>query len=128
MSTLTSPVRTRAEATQLLGHLALLIAAMGVVKFVGLAHKHGIEDSPYGFLLVLVAPFLVGRLLLGSRPRAAAGLIGLFAAGFATLVTVRLAASGLPLQFWGDYLVVFVGGPAAVLAVLTALRVLGRRR
>lgn len=115
----------RSSAQRLLGVLALLIGAMGLVKFLGLMAVQGPAQSPWGFLLVLVAPFLIGRLLLTSRARLAAAVIGVAAALLAALCVVAVVQGVQP--YWGDYLVVFVGGPLAVAAVGVAVRVIWGR-
>jgi hypothetical protein len=123
---ITNPTHTgRSSAQRLLGVLAVLISALGMAKFLGLMAVYGPARSPWGFLLVLVAPFVVGRLLLTSHARIAATVIGVFAAPLAALCVVGAVQGVQP--YWGDYLVVFVGGPLAVAAVGVAVRVLRGR-
>lgn len=116
---------TEQNSRRLLGILALTIAGLGVLKFGGLMAELGPANSPWGFLLVLVAPFLVGRWLLASHRRAGAVVIALFAGLLAALCVAALATGLEP--YWGDYIVVFVGGPLALFAVGLAFRVIRTR-
>jgi hypothetical protein len=109
------------DAQRLLGVLALIIAGLGVLKFSGLMAELGPANSPWGFLLVLVAPFLVGSWLLPAHRRAGAIVIAIFAGLLATVCAVALANGIEP--YWADYLIVFVGGPIALVAVGLAVRV-----
>lgn len=109
----------------LLGVLAVLVGALGLMKFLVTMLDAGPADSPWIFLLVLVIPFLVGRLLLPSHPRVGAALIGVFAALFAVICALALIQGIEP--FWVDYVLVFAGGPLAVAAVWLAVRVLRAR-
>jgi hypothetical protein len=113
------------DAQRVLGVLALTIAGLGMLKFGGIMVDIGPMQSPWGFLLVLVAPFLVGRWLLASHPRAGAIVIASFAGLLATACAVALANGIEP--YWADYLVVFVGGPIALIAVGVAVRVIRTR-
>lgn len=125
-TTQTPTTVVRYSSRRLLGLLAVLVGAIGLAKFLGLMVELGPAQAPWGFLLVLVVPFLVGRSLLPARPRVAAALIGLFAAvivGGCTVVIIQ----GIIQPYWGDYLLVFIGGPLALAAVVVAVRVLRGR-
>lgn len=113
---------TRSDASQrILGALAVAVGGVGLIKFLGLLAVYGPAQSPWGFLLVLVTPFLAGRLLLQSHPRMAAAVIGVFAALLAAVCVVALLQGIEP--YWGDYLLIFVGGPLALAATPIAVRV-----
>lgn len=113
------------DGRRLLGALALTIAGLGLLKFGGLMVELGPMQSPWGFLLVLVAPFLVGTWLLKAHARAGATVIASFAGLLATVAVVALANGIEP--YWADYLVVFVGGPLALAAVGVAVRIIWPR-
>jgi len=115
----------RDNGQQLLGVLAVVVGGMGLAKFLGLMAMYGPAQSPWIFLLVLVVPFLVGRLLLPSHPRAAAAMIGVFAALLAVICAAAVVQGIEP--YWADYVLVFVGGPLAVATVGLAVRVLRKR-
>lgn len=102
--------------------LALLIAGLVLIKFLGLAAKHGISDAPWLVLPVLFLPFVVGSALLTARPRAGAAMLLPFALLLAAIASVK-ASQGLE-PYWGDYLLAYVGGPAAAVVAVAALRVL----
>lgn len=126
MSTTLNLTRSKErDGRRLLGVLALTIAGLGLLKFGGLMVELGPMQSPWGFLLVLVVPFLVGTWLLKAHPRAGATVIASFAGLLATLAVLALA-NGLE-PYWGDYLVVFVGGPLALAAVGVAVRIIWPR-
>jgi hypothetical protein len=114
------------SSASLLGVLAVSMAALGLVKFSGLVVKEGPANAPWLFLLVLVVPFLVGRWVLRTRPRAGAVVIGVMASLLGALSIAVLVTRTLQ-PYWGDYLVVFVGGPLALVAVVLAVRVIRGR-
>lgn len=114
-------ISQRNTSRRLLGIFALIISGIGLVKFLGLMVIHGPAQSPWFFLLVFVAPFLVGWRLLRSRPRGGAAVIGVSAAGLAA-VCVGAVVTGIE-PYWGDYALIFVGGPLALAAVGLAIRV-----
>jgi hypothetical protein len=105
---------------------AVTIAALGLAKFFGIMLEAGPANSPWVFLLVLVVPFLVGPLLLPSRPRAGAVVIGVTAAFLVALSATVLVTRTLE-PYLGDYLLVFLGGPLALVGVVMAVRVLRGR-
>jgi hypothetical protein len=121
-STMHLPGSRAQDGQRLLGVLSLTIAGLGILKFGGLMAEYGPASSPWGFLLVLVVPFLVGRWLLPSHPRAGAIVIAVFAGLLVTACAVAVANGIEP--YWADYLVVFVGGPIALVAVGLAVRVI----
>lgn len=116
----------RYSSQRVLGLLAVMVGGLGLVKFLGLMVGLGPARAPWGFLLVLVVPFVVGRMLLPSRPRVAAAVIGLFSAVFGALSIAVIVQRSIE-PYWGDYLLVFVGGPLALAAVAVAVRVLRGR-
>lgn len=116
---------TERDSKRLLGVLALTIAGLGLLKFGGLMVDLGPMQSPWGFLLVLVIPFLVGTWLLKAHARAGAMVIASFAGLLATLAVLALANGIEP--YWADYLVVLVGGPLGLAAVLVAVRIIWPR-
>jgi hypothetical protein len=112
----------RDTSRRLLGSIALTIACIGLVKFLGLMVQYGPAQSPWLFLLVFVPTFLVGRLLLPTHPRVAAAIIAAFATLLVAITTAALIAGVEP--YWADYLFVFVGAPLALAAVGLAAHVL----
>lgn len=126
MSTTVNLTRSKErDGRRLLGVLALTIAGLGLLKFGAIMAVAGPMQSPWGFLLVLVVPFLVGRWLLKAHARAGAMVIAPFAGLLATLAVMALANGMEP--YWADYLVVLVGGPLALAAVLVAVRIIWPR-
>ena len=113
-----STVARRVDRRRLLGWLALFIACLGLVKYLVLLVQLGPAQSPWFFLIAFVVPFVAGRLLLPAHPRAGVILIGLGSAALATICVIR-AAAGVG-TYWPDYLVVYVAGPAALLALVMA--------
>jgi hypothetical protein len=122
----TRSIIKRDDGRGLLGSLALVLGGMGLLKFLAIMVDEGPARSPWGFLLVAVVPFLVGRALLGSRTRAGALVIAVFAALLAVVCVVAVVVGIEP--YWPDYLVVFVGGPLALCALGVAVRVVGAAR
>jgi peptidoglycan/LPS O-acetylase OafA/YrhL len=116
---------------KVMGFSALGAASLGLLKYLTILFETGVADSPWVFLVVFVVPFIVGTALLRSRPRAGAGVIALFGLGLAAVcavgavATVQNIGQGIP-PYWPDLLVIFVGGPLALLAVVTAGRTLFR--
>ena len=108
---------------RLLGRLAVAIAGLGLLKFLGLLIEAGPTQAPWGFLLVVVAPFLIGRILLSAYPRIGAVVVGVMATAAATLSGAVLIQGSLE-PYWGDYLLVFIGGPLSLVAIVAAIRVL----
>lgn len=113
-----STVDRRVDRRRLLGWLALFIACLGLVKYLVLLVEGGPAKSPWFFLIAFVVPFVAGKLLLPAHPRAGATLIGLCSAALATICVIG-AAAGVG-SFWPDYLVVYVAGPAALVALVVA--------
>lgn len=114
-------INQRYTSRRLLGIFALIIAGIAVAKFLGLMVTLGPARSPWFVVLAFVVPFLVGWRLLKSQPRVGAGVIGVFSALLAA-VCVGAVATGIE-PYWGDYLLVLVGGPLALAAVGLAIRV-----
>ncbi len=123
----TSPVEARPAADRfagMLGTLCLLIGAVSLVKYLGLAVKD-FANSPHFFLVFLVVPFFVAAALARRLPRTAAVITILFGGLYAYLMIMQLIGGIEP--FWGDYLLVFVGLPLALAALVVSVRVLIRR-
>ena len=117
----------RRDPAWLLDRLGLGIAALAAVKFVGIwSFVHwDVSMSPWGFLMLFVAPFLIAHALLPRRPRIGAVVSGIPAAVLAVATAVAVITGTEPNTL--DYLVVFVGGPLALAAAVLAVRV-GLRR
>jgi hypothetical protein len=116
---------TAQESQRLLGIVALTIAGLAALKFFAIMAVIGPMQSPWLFLVIAVVPFLVGRRLLGSHPRAGAIVIAVFSGLFATLCGVAIATGIEP--NWADYLMVFVCGPLALAAIGVAVRIIWPR-
>lgn len=78
----------RALSTALFVRLALTIAALGLVKFLGIAIEAGPRQAPWGFLLIFVLPFAAGPLFLRRHRRTVTAITGLFSAVLATTCAV----------------------------------------
>src|SRR5215212_6875002 len=94
-------------APRVLGAIGWVIAALGLIKFLGILIDAGAASAPWMFLLVLVLPFVVGALLLRDHPRAGAAVIGTFAALMATLYGIAVVQGIEP--YWADWMMVLVG-------------------
>jgi len=118
---------TRHHPTVLLGWLGLAIAALAAFKFLGiLISVHwDVTRAPWFFLALFVPPFLIARAVVERRPRIGAALAGIPAALLAGACAVAMVHGLEP--YFGDYLVVFVGGPLALATAVLAVRV-GLRR
>lgn len=125
-TTFAPPTVKRYSSRRLLGLLAVLVAGIGLLKFLGLLVDLGPAQAPWGFLLVFVVPLLVGTLLLPARPRVGAAVIGVVAAVMGVGCAVVILQGAIE-AYWGDYLLVFVGGPLAWTAAAVAVRVLRGR-
>jgi peptidoglycan/LPS O-acetylase OafA/YrhL len=126
MSGLAVQPETRSSIEQrkvLLGRLALIIGTIGLVKYLDLAIRLGVADSPYFYLVAFVVPFFVGVAVLRSRTRAGAIIIAVPSVLLVLLVVASLLHGWDSSWNWGDALVLFVAGPLAVLAVGLAVRV-----
>ena len=112
---------------QVLTALASCVAALGAVKYLALAVEGGLAQSPWGFALIFVLPFVGGAALIQFYRRTGAAVIGLFAAGLAVVCGLAVA-QGLSLSdYWPDLLMILVGGPMAVAAVALSIRVVAGR-
>jgi peptidoglycan/LPS O-acetylase OafA/YrhL len=111
---------------RVLALLAACIGSLGLIKYLAIAIDMGVAKTPWGFLLIFVLPFAVGAALLRSGPRrSGAVVVGLFAAALAVVCCV-IVAQGIQPE-GADYLVLYGGGPLAVLAVILSVRVLLER-
>ena len=116
--------RQASGAARSMAMLCLLVGAVSLIKYLGLAVKD-FANSPHFFLLFLTVPFFVAAALAQRLPRTAAIITLLFGGLYSYLMVLQLIGGIEP--YWGDYLLVFVGLPLALGALFMAGRVLLRR-
>jgi hypothetical protein len=104
--------------------LSLLVGVVSLTKYLGLAVQD-FANAPHFFLLFLTAPFFVAAAVGQRLPRTAAIITLLFGGLYSYLMVMQLVGGIEP--YWGDYLLVFVGLPLALGALVMAGRVLLRR-
>ncbi len=123
----TGPAAARSAVDRfagILGKLCVLIGVVSLVKYLGLAVED-FANAPHFFLVFLVVPFFVAAALARRLPRIAAVITILFGGLYAYLMIMQLFGGIEP--YWGDYLLVFVGLPLALAALVVSVRVLFRR-
>src|SRR3954447_8389374 len=105
---MTSTVTRIAAPHHILGATAWVITGLGVVHFMGILVPEGADHAPWFLLLAIAVPFTAGALVLRVRARAGALIIGVCAA-LLTVVCVLAVVQGIE-PYWGDWLMVLVGG------------------
>jgi hypothetical protein len=123
-STLPSATEQRAV---LLSWIAVTIGIIGLVKYLDLAIRLGVSNSPYFYLAAFVVPFFVGALVLRTRRRTGAWVIAIPAVLLILVVVGSLIGGWDSSWNWADALVLFVAGPLSLLAVGLAVRVIRGR-
>lgn len=103
---------------------SLALALVAFIKYAGLAVMD-FANSPHFFLLFLVLPFVVAGLLARRAPRTGAIVFLLFGVLYAWLMVQQLVG-GIE-DYWGDYLLVFVGLPICLVGLALAVLVLKKR-
>jgi hypothetical protein len=116
----------RTSTAQLFARLCWVLSGLVAIKYVALAIEGGVANAPHFFLICFALPLAIAALLSSRRPRIAAVVALPFAAWFALWVVLILVTSTLE-PYWGDYMVVFIGGPISFLIIGTAVRMLFRR-
>ena len=104
----------------------LALALVSFIKYASLAVK-GFADAPHFFLAFLVMPFVVSALLLQWAPRAGAIVFLLFGAIYSWAMSLQLFG-GIEDNYWGDYMLVYVGLPIALVGLVLAVLVLKQGR
>lgn len=118
----TTTPRTAPAPRRILVLGAAPLAVLGAVKFLSLFMASGFDpaQAPWAFLVLFALPFAVGLLMPPRHPRAATILLGALGAAVAAWVIAVVALNGPRLQDWADYLVVYVGGPVALVTTVAA--------
>jgi hypothetical protein len=114
------------DRTQRFRTACLALAVISFVKYASIAVR-SFADAPHFFLVFLVLPFVVSALLVPRAPRAGAIVFLLFGGLYTWLMLLQLV-NGVEDDYWGDYLLVYVGGPVAVAGLVLAVPVLRAAR
>lgn len=109
--------------------LRIVAAALGVtglIKYTALLAdaNFDVSRSPWGFLLVLSGPVLVGLALLDRKPRTGVVLIGVGSLLWSLITVLRATVGGFDFaggEYWADYLVMAVGLPFGLVGVVAAI-------
>ena len=120
----TADARQTGGSARSMALLCLLVGAVSLTKYLGLALKD-FANAPHFFLLLLTVPFFVAAAVAQRLPMTAAVITLLFGGLYSYLMVMQLFGGIEP--YWGDYLLVFVGLPLALGALFMAGRVLLRR-
>lgn len=117
----TQSINQRYTSRRLLGIFALIIAGIALAKFLGLMVTLGPARSPMVRRSRVRGPVPRRLATAGVAPPSRAGVIGVFSA-LLVAVCVGAVASGIE-PYWGDYLLVLVGGPLALAEMGLAFRI-----
>jgi len=104
--------------------MSFALGAISLTKYLGIAFKD-LANAPHFFLIFLVLPFLVAA-WLGSRARKMSAIVFLLFGGLFAWLMVQQLVGGIE-DFWGDYLLVFVGLPVSLVGIGLAVKVLANR-
>jgi hypothetical protein len=122
------PIGT-ARTTKLFRDACLALGLVGFIKYAALAvtalADNDFGNAPHFFLVFLVLPYVVCAVLARRTPPASAILFLLFGGLFAWLM-IQQIVGGIE-DYWGDYMLVFVGLPISLAGLVLAVRVLMRR-
>lgn len=111
---------TRGSRREWLTRLALVLGALGTVKFLAILIDAGPARAPWGFLVVFVLPFLAGPLLMRRYLRVGAVVTGIGGAILASICAVVIAQKAIE-PYLMDYVLVLVGGPVALAVAVLAM-------
>ena len=114
--------RLGSDRIERLRNVSLALVAISLVKYASIAVRD-VASAPHFFLVFLVLPFVVSAVLLTRQPRTAAVVYLLFG-GLYALLMVQQLFGGIEDDYWGDYLLVYVGMPVAVVGLVLAVPVL----
>jgi hypothetical protein len=101
---------------------ALAVALISFIKYAALALK-SFADAPHFFLAFLVLPFVVAGLLV-TRARRTAAIVFLLFGSLYTWAMVMQLFGGIEDNYWGDYMLVYVGMPVCVIGLVLAVKLL----
>jgi hypothetical protein len=110
--------------------LAAVLAAVGLYKFLAIAAWVVTEEGwrpgmmPWGFLVVITGPFVAAFLALPRFPRLGAVVLMLASGVFVAVCGLYVATTGMPESLASDLPLLVVGGPAAAVALVLAVRFL----
>jgi hypothetical protein len=109
---------------------AAVLLALGTLKYLAILIDAGFDlsQAPHFFLLVFALPFGLVLLLLPRLRRAGLVLMLLIGVPFVAFLVGNVVPNGFAKEGWADFLVVYVGGPVAVVGVIAAARCLLARR
>ena len=110
--------------------VALVLLVLGTLKYLAILIDVGFDlsQAPHFFLLAFALPFGLVLLLLPRLRRTGLVLMLLIDVSFVAFLVGNVVQNGFAKEEWADYLVVYAGGPVAVVGVIAAARCLLTRR
>ncbi len=113
--------RDSASPIRVVRAVGIALILLGILKYLVILAEEDFElaRAPHFFLILLI-PIAVGLFL--SRTKAGRVVLGIMFVLFVVIAVNAMIMRGFAQQNWSDALVVFVGGPLALLGVIMAAR------